>query len=95
VIVDEPADALLERLATEVDEQPDRLLGQSQIGQQLLCMHRTQLVDRFDLKDQSLVHQQIDTEGGSKTHSFEFDVYRTLSFHAISHRGELARQDGS
>jgi hypothetical protein len=45
VAVDDPLYTVTKRPTSEVDTQPEELLGQSQVGQQLLCMHRRQVLD--------------------------------------------------
>ena len=60
MIVDDPSHSLLQRRATEVDEQPYGLLGKAQVGGQLLAVCRRQMLHGFDLDDQPLVDEEVD-----------------------------------
>ena len=62
MVVDHPSHAFLQRLAPEIDEQPDRLLDEPKIRQQLPGMYRQQLLNGLYLDDQPTVDQQTPPE---------------------------------
>src|SRR5688500_8187823 len=57
--INDALQALAESLTTKVHQQPERLLGQSQIGQQLFRMHRRAALQRFDFNNQRVFNYQI------------------------------------
>src|SRR3546814_11481281 len=62
MVVDDAADAFLERGTTEIDEKAHGLAGQAKIGQQLFAMSRVQPFDGFDFQQQTAIDQQLDTK---------------------------------
>ena len=81
-------DALAQRFAAEVDEQPYRLMGETEIGEQLLGVDWQQAFDRLDFDDQTLVDQEIDLEGGVQPNAVELDINRALPRDAVAHAFE-------
>ncbi|NJB87981.1 hypothetical protein GGR90_000133 [Sphingopyxis italica] len=93
MIVNNATDAFLERGAPEVDEKTNRLASQTKIGQQLLAMSRVQLFDRFDLHQQTAVHEQIDTKSRIEARTFEMYIDRHLPIDPISKLDQLSGKD--
>jgi len=91
--IDDPSHPFSQRCAAKVNQQADRLPGQSQIGQQLLGMSGGKPLNRFDFDEQSLVNKEIDTKSGVKGHAVKMNVYRPLSRNPKSHSPQLARQN--
>ena len=94
MIVDDAADAFLERRATEIDKQSDGLAGQAKIGQQLFAMCRVQPFDRFDLHQQAVIDEQIDTKGRVEARPFEIYIDRHLPIDPISERNQFSGKHG-
>lgn len=92
MIVDDPSHSFLQRCTAKIEQQPDGLLSQAQIGQQLLCMDSIQSLDRFYLDKQSFVYEQVDPECGIESRSLKDDVDGPLSRNGIAHLRELARK---
>jgi hypothetical protein len=90
VIVDHPLQPFLERRASEIDKQPNGLLGQTKVGLQLLHVRLAERIDALDFNQQSIVNYQIGSKCGAEKHSFEFDVDRSLPIDPISDLDELA-----
>src|SRR3546814_9366105 len=82
MVVDDAADAFLERGTTEIDEKAHGLAGQAKIGQQLFAMSRVQPFDGFDFQQQTAIDQQIDTKGRSEEHTSELQSLMRNS-HAV------------
>lgn len=76
MIIDQPSHTFAQRLATEIDKQPNGLLQQTQIGEQLLSMHRGKTIDRLDLDDQPVIDKQIDPKSRLKFQPIKFDIDR-------------------
>src|SRR3546814_20753661 len=74
MVVDDAADAFLERGTTEIDEKAHGLAGQAKIGQQLFAMSRVQPFDGFDLQQQTAIDQQIDTKGRVEARAFKMYI---------------------
>jgi hypothetical protein len=72
---------------------PYGLLGEAQIGEQLLRMRSMQLVDAFDLDEQSLVDQQVDPERRVEMEAFKLDRDRLLSRNRVAHFSKLRGQN--
>ena len=80
--VDNTLEPLLQRRTSEIDQQPDGLLRQSEIGEQLLGMHRSQSFD-----------EDVYPEGRREMKTGIIDVYRPLPFDPIPPLGEHSRQN--
>jgi hypothetical protein len=78
VIVGHTPDALFESLTAKVHEQPEGLLGETEVGQQLSGMDRSQPVHRFDLDDQPPVDKKVGAKAFSQSHPVELDLDRLL-----------------
>jgi hypothetical protein len=59
MVVDDAPEALSQGLSAEVHEQPQGLLGQSQIREKLPPVDRRKPVCRFDLDDQLPLDEKI------------------------------------
>ena len=91
--VDNTLEPLLQRRTSEIDQQPDGLLRQSEIGEQLLGMHRSQSFDRFDFDQQPVFNEDVYPEGRREMKTGIIDVYRPLPFDPIPPLGEHSRQN--
>jgi len=58
-IVDYPLEAVAEQVRAEVHEQAQRLIHQSQVGEQLLRMNGNEPLNGFDLDDKAAFHDEI------------------------------------
>jgi hypothetical protein len=58
-IVDHSPDAVLEARNVEIDEKTEVLAAQLQIGKRLGLVKRKELVNRFQLYDDCVLHEQI------------------------------------
>lgn len=91
--IDDTSHPFLERLASEVQEQPDGLLEEPEVSEELLSVDREKMLDRLDLHHQSFIHQQVDAERGRKNLAVEADIHRMLSGDAIPRRRETSCKD--
>ena len=57
MIVDHALDALLECLLTEIHQQAERLIGQSEVCQELLGIEGNVALGRFQLDDQAIIDE--------------------------------------
>jgi hypothetical protein len=62
MVVDDAPETLAKGLSAEVHEQPQGLLGQSQISEKLPPVDRRKPVRRFDLDDQLSLDEKISTK---------------------------------
>ena len=93
MIVYQPADAFLHRLARKVQQQPYGLTGQTQVGEQLLGMGTAVPLRRFDLDDQPLIDKQVDPERRGERKPIEMDIDRLLPINPVSGAFERASQN--
>ena len=68
----------LPRLAAEIQKQPNGLLHQSNVSQNLLRVDRAQAINRFDLYNQAIIDEQIDAERSGEMKSLKLYVDRNL-----------------
>ena len=62
--VDDSRDAVLDQGCVTVDQQPKALVGEPQVGQELLFVHRGHNLDRLDLHDHLILDDQVGPEPG-------------------------------
>ena len=60
--IDDTGDAVLDERSIEVDEQAKPFVGQPQIGQELLSMNWRKGLDRLDLDDYLILHDEVSPE---------------------------------
>src|SRR3546814_17949067 len=89
MVVDDAADAFLERGTTEIDEKAHGLAGQAKIGQQLFAMSRVQPFDGFDFQQQTAIDQQIDTKGRVEARAFKIERKNGVEGKSVSVRENI------
>lgn len=52
------------------------------------------LLDRLDLNDQAIVHQEIKPTSSGELHAFELDVDRLLPINSVPHSLQACSEDG-
>src|SRR6266496_3579240 len=57
--VDDTSDAIFDQGNVEVNEQPQAFVCQFQIGEKLLLVHWRDALQRFDLHDHGVLHNQV------------------------------------
>ena len=87
--IHQSAEALHEGGTAEVDEQPYGLVGQSEVGEQLLRVRGMQAINRLDFDKQSFIHQKVDPERRVETITFELNIDRVLTRNRIAHLRQL------
>src|SRR3546814_5390539 len=90
MVVDDAAHTFLECRTSEIDEQPHRLPRQAKVGQQLFAVGGVQFLDRFDLDQEAVIDEQINTQGRIEASPFEMYVDRLLSLDPIPEINPLA-----
>ncbi len=85
MIIHDPPYAFFERFSAEIDEQPNGLLCQPQISEQLLAMNRRQSFDGLNLNNQSVIDQQIDLECPVKSNPVKLNIDGYLARNSVSH----------
>src|SRR5580658_10061970 len=62
VVVDDSPNTIFEHRGAKIDKQAERLLRKAQIRQQLFVMYRRNRLNRFELNDENLIHEQIHSQ---------------------------------
>lgn len=78
VTVDNSLDAFPEGGSSKIQKQPQRLLRQPQVSQQLLAMDGSKLLDRFDFDDQRALDDQVCPEALRENDAVIFNRDRHL-----------------
>ena len=73
-----PAKTFLERLSAEIHEQPDGLIRQAQIGQQLFGMEWRKPLNGLHFDDELLVHEKVNSEAFRKRKAVKDNRQRLL-----------------
>ena len=79
VAVDDTFHPVAKHRRTEIEKQPQGLLGEPQIGQQLFAMDRRELLDRFDFDNQRIFDDQVGAECVGKNEAAVLDADRLLA----------------
>ena len=93
MIVDEAAESFAQRRTAEIDQKPDRLLCQPEVGEKLFRVDGANAIDRFDFHQQSPFDQQVNSECRLEDQSIILDVDRLLPIHRIAKPLELGTED--
>lgn len=88
----DPAKPLLQRLATEIYQQPERLLEQTKIGKHLFPVYGRKALDGFDFDEKAAIDDKVGTERAFKAQAFKLDVDGTLLDNVMSTFDELRCQ---
>ena len=78
MIVDDATHTFLECSAAKIDKKTNRLASKTKIGQQLFAMRRVQPFNRFNLHQQTVVDEQINTKSSIEARAFEIYIDRHL-----------------
>src|SRR5436305_12715444 len=78
--IDDAPQAFTKSFCPEIHQQPYRLPGQLDVGQQLLAMHRRNPLHRLDFDDQLAVDEKVDTISFIESQAVEFDRKKLLPF---------------
>ncbi len=94
MIIDQAANSFLKGFASEIDKQPDRLLCQTKIGQQLLGMRASEALHRFDFDKQPIINHNVDPKCRIKFQAFELYINRLLALNPIPFLQQFGRKHG-
>ena len=61
---DEPFDAVFEQRDIEIDQKPQSLIGKPKVCEKLCLVQRNHLFDSFQLDNNEVFNQKIDSESG-------------------------------
>jgi hypothetical protein len=92
--VDNAGDAVLDECHLKVDEQAEALVGQAEIGQELLLMDQSEQFYGLDFDDDFILDNQICAEPGVDTDVLVDHWDRMLAGYAETAAVEFIRQDG-
>jgi hypothetical protein len=92
--IDHALDPLLQRFATEVDQQPYGLVQKTEVGQKLLGMNGSDPLDGLDLHHKPAIDDQVCLERGREADAFKFDIDDTLTFDPIAHPAQSFGKNG-
>src|SRR3546814_12583748 len=79
--------ALPERRATEVDEQPERQIEQTEISENLLAVQRCNSLHGFEFDEKPPLDQQVGAKPFGQLKAIVADRYRLLPFDASTPYG--------
>ncbi len=94
MIVDDATHTFLECSAAKIDKETNRLASKTKIGQQLFAMRRVQPFNRFNLHQQTVVDEQINTKSSIEARAFEIYIDRHLPIDAIAQRHQFSGKNG-
>ena len=91
--IDDSRNAIFDQRHVEVDQQAKTLVGQSEIGQQLLLVDRGQRLDRFDLHNDLVFDHQVGAEAGIDPDILIDHRNGLLAYGAETATAQFIRQD--
>jgi hypothetical protein len=80
--VDDAGDAVAEVLGAEVDEQAEALVGEAEVGEKLLAMDGSKLLDGLEFDDDHVLDKEIGAEGDVEHHAIVDNGDRELTLDA-------------
>ncbi len=80
-IIDHPCDPLLDQHCSKIDQQAQPLIGQLEIGKQLFLVNRRNLLDRFELDNHFVFHDQVGAKAHFQLYRFVMDGDRLLTLY--------------
>src|SRR3954466_7815598 len=87
-------DAVLEVNFSEVNQQPESTITQSELSKHLFPMHGRQGFDRLQFHNNAIFHQQVRPEALLEAQLLVTNRDRHLSAHRYSPPGQFVRQHG-
>ena len=84
--------AVLDQVFAEVDKEPQSLIHQPQIGQDLFAVDRIERDDRFHLHDHEIIDDQVGAEAFVEPDSIPRDRNSYLSFHGVAVFAQFMRK---
>jgi len=91
--VDDARDAVFNEWHVKVDEQPQALVCETEVSQQLLFMNRRQILDGFHFDDYLVLDDQIRSESGIDADVFINDRYLLLAHDAKTAAAQFVGED--
>ena len=82
-----------EGFTAKIHEQPEGLLRQTQVGEQLFCMNRCGAFDRLHFDNEPIVHNEISPESVRNGEAVEFNRDRLLAFDSQTDPFETCRKN--
>lgn len=92
IAVNYSPDSFSHRRTPEIEKQPERAIGEPQVGQQLALVNRRQAVQRFDFDDHKTFNDQISAVGAVDVHAAIYQRKCLLRLDAQSRRMQLQAQ---
>ena len=91
-VVDDALDPVPQELDVEVDEESESEVGETEMGQELLRVHRSDALDRFQLNDHLGFNDEVGAESLIEDDMAIANRYRHLALHLKATVAELEGQ---